>query len=223
VGGRGVSARLRTPSGEVRIASRLVGAHNLENIVVALGVTQALQLDLARAAAALSSERGAPGRLERCDGPDDDVTVLVDYAHTPDALARALEAVRSATAGRVTCVFGCGGDRDATKRVPMGQAAGKGADVVVVTNDNPRTEDPAVIASAVVSGVRSAGKEPLVELDRRKAIDLAVRSASRGDLVLLAGKGHEGYQIVGTTKHAMDDRTEARIALEDRRRRRGAS
>lgn len=221
VDGRGVTARLRTPGGELLISSRLIGAHNLENIVVALGVAHALDLDLSRAAEALSRERGAPGRLERCDGPDDDVIVLVDYAHTPDALARALEAVRSATQGRVHCVFGCGGDRDATKRAPMGRAAGEGADVVIVTNDNPRTEDPAAIASAVVAGVRSAGREPTVELDRRKAIDLAVRSASRGDLVLLAGKGHEDYQIVGTTKHAMDDRIEAGLALEARRRERG--
>jgi UDP-N-acetylmuramoyl-L-alanyl-D-glutamate--2,6-diaminopimelate ligase len=223
VDARGVSARLRTPRGEVRITSRLVGAHNLENIVLAMGVVHALDLDLARAAEALSRERGAPGRLERCDGPGDDVTVLVDYAHTPDALARALEAVRCATSGRVFCVFGCGGDRDATKRAPMGLAAARGADVVVVTNDNPRTEDAEVIATAIAAGVRSGGKEPIVQLDRRKAIDLAVRSASQGDLVLLAGKGHEDYQIVGTVKHALDDRTEAGLALEARRRQRGAS
>ena len=104
----------------------------------------------------------------------------------------------------------------------MGLAAARGADVVIVTNDNPRTEDPEVIASAVVAGVRSAGKEPIVQLDRRKAIDLAVRSATRGDLVLLAGKGHEDYQIVGTVKHALDDRIEAGLALEARRRARGA-
>jgi UDP-N-acetylmuramoyl-L-alanyl-D-glutamate--2,6-diaminopimelate ligase len=220
---RGVSARLRTPHGEVTVTSRLVGTHNLENLVLALGVVHALELDLVRAAEALSRERGAPGRLERCDGADDDVTVLVDYAHTPDALTRALEAVRSATAGRVFCVFGCGGDRDATKRAPMGMAAARGADVVVVTNDNPRTEDPEAIASAIVAGVRSAGKEPIVQLDRRRAIDLAVRSASAGDLVLLAGKGHEDYQIVGTVKHALDDRIEAAHALESRRRHRGAS
>jgi UDP-N-acetylmuramoyl-L-alanyl-D-glutamate--2,6-diaminopimelate ligase len=223
VDARGVSARLRTPRGEVTIASRLVGAHNLENIVLAMGVVHALDLDLPRAAEALSRERGAPGRLERCDGPDDDVTVLVDYAHTPDALTRALEAVRCATTGQVICVFGCGGDRDAGKRAPMGLAAARGADVVIVTNDNPRTEDPEVIASAVVAGVRSGGKEPTVQLDRRKAIDLAVRSARQGDLVLLAGKGHEDYQIVGTVKHALDDRIEAGLALQARRRERGVS
>ncbi len=221
VDARGVTARLRTPAGEVEVRSRLVGAHNLENLVLALGVAHALDLDLGRAAEALSRESGAPGRLERCDRPGDDVTVIVDYAHTPDALARALEAVRAATDGRVWCVFGCGGDRDATKRAPMGEAAARGADVVVVTSDNPRTEDPAVIADAVVRGVRAGGKEPQVELDRRKAIDLAVRSAGRGDLVLLAGKGHEDYQIVGTVKSPLDDRTEARLALDARRAERG--
>jgi UDP-N-acetylmuramoyl-L-alanyl-D-glutamate--2,6-diaminopimelate ligase len=221
VDARGIRARLRTPRGEIILASRLVGAHNLENLVVAMGVVLALDLDPARAVEALAAERGAPGRLERCDGPNDDVVVLVDYAHTPDALSRALVAARTATSGRVVCVFGCGGDRDASKRGPMGEAAGRGADVVVVTNDNPRTEDPRLIAEAVVGGVRTAGKEPLVELDRRKAIDLAVRSARAGDLVLLAGKGHEDYQIVGTTKLAMDDRVEAAAALEARRARKG--
>jgi UDP-N-acetylmuramoyl-L-alanyl-D-glutamate--2,6-diaminopimelate ligase len=219
---RGIAARVRVPGGAVvSIDSRLVGAHNLENLVVALGVASALELDLARAAAALSGELGAPGRLERCDGAGDDVVALVDYAHTPDALARALDAVRAVTRGRVWCVFGCGGDRDATKRGPMGEAVATRADMAVVTNDNPRTEDPAAIAAAVISGVRAGGKEPMVELDRRKAIDLAVRSASQGDVILVAGKGHEDYQIVGTVKHAFDDRIELRAALGARRRARG--
>ena len=219
----GITARVRTPDGDVAIASRLVGLHNLENLVLALGIACALDLDLPRAAEALSGEAGAPGRLERCDIAGDDVTALVDYAHTPDALARALDAVRAVTRGKVWCVFGCGGDRDATKRGPMGEAVARRADVAIVTNDNPRTEDPRVIADAVVAGARAAGKEPVIELDRRKAIDLAVRSASRGDLVLVAGKGHEDYQIVGTTKHPFDDRMETRRALEARRHARGGA
>jgi UDP-N-acetylmuramoyl-L-alanyl-D-glutamate--2,6-diaminopimelate ligase len=213
----GIEATVRTPHGDVRLASRLVGAHNLDNLLLALGVACALELDLWRAADALSREPGAPGRLERCDGPGDDVTVLVDYAHTPDALARVLDAVRAITPGRVVCVFGCGGDRDPTKRGPMGEAAARRADVVIVTSDNPRTEDPASIADAVVRGVRGTGREPILELDRRKAIDLAVRSASEGDLVLIAGKGHEDYQVVGAVKQPFDDRSEARRALEARR------
>jgi UDP-N-acetylmuramoyl-L-alanyl-D-glutamate--2,6-diaminopimelate ligase len=223
----GTAATVRTPAGDVRIASRLVGAHNLENLLLSLGIAHALELDLGRAADALSREAGAPGRFERCDGEGDDVTVLVDYAHTPDALVRALDAVRGVLRGpagpgdagaRVWCVFGCGGDRDPTKRGPMGEAVARRADVAVVTSDNPRTEDPRAIADAVVAGVRRAGVEPVVDLDRRRAIDFAVRSASRGDAVLIAGKGHEDYQLVGMVKLPFDDRAEARRALAERRR-----
>jgi UDP-N-acetylmuramoyl-L-alanyl-D-glutamate--2,6-diaminopimelate ligase len=217
VDARGIEATVRAPGGDVRIATRLFGAHNLENLLVAVGVASALELDLGRAADALSREAGAPGRLERCDDEGDDITLLVDYAHTPDALARALDAVRAIARGRVWCVFGCGGDRDPTKRGPMGQAVARGADVAVITNDNPRTEDPRTIADVVVEGVRAGGAEPLVELDRRKAIELAVRSAEEGDVVVLAGKGHEDYQIVGTVKLPFDDRQEARRALAERR------
>jgi UDP-N-acetylmuramoyl-L-alanyl-D-glutamate--2,6-diaminopimelate ligase len=216
----GTRATVRTPDGDVELASRLVGAHNLENLLLALGIAHALGLDLGRAAAALSLEPGAPGRFERCDGEGDDVTVLVDYAHTPDALARALDAVRAVTSGRVWCVFGCGGDRDGTKRGPMGEAVARRADVAVVTNDNPRSEDPEAIAASVVAGARKVDVPAfslVVELDRRKAIGLAVRSASRGDAILIAGKGHEDYQIVGMLKHPFDDRLEARRALEVRR------
>jgi UDP-N-acetylmuramoyl-L-alanyl-D-glutamate--2,6-diaminopimelate ligase len=218
----GTRATVRTPTGDVILASRLVGGHNLDNLLLALGIAHALELDLVRAADALSREPGAPGRFERCDGDGDDVIVLVDYAHTPDALARALDAIRPVTAGRVWCVFGCGGDRDATKRAPMGEAAARRADVTVVTTDNPRTEAPDAIAAQIVAGARAAGVEPVVELDRRKAIDLAVRSASRGDAVLIAGKGHEDYQVLGMVKHPFDDRIEARRALEHRRAERGA-
>jgi UDP-N-acetylmuramoyl-L-alanyl-D-glutamate--2,6-diaminopimelate ligase len=214
----GIDATVRTPGGDVRLASRLAGAHNLDNLLLALAIAHAFDLDPARAAAALSTEPGAPGRLERCDAPGDDVTVLVDYAHTPDALGRVLDAVRGISSGRLWCVFGCGGDRDPTKRGPMGEAVARRADVAIVTSDNPRTEDPHVIAAAVAAGVRSGGREAVVELDRRKAIDLAVRSASAGDLVLVAGKGHEDYQIVGTQKLRFDDRVEVARALDARRR-----
>ena len=239
LGASGTAATVRTPAGDVHLASRLVGAHNLENLLLSLGIAHALDLDLGRAADALSREPGAPGRFERCDADGDDITVLVDYAHTPDALARALDAVRavsreappmdplphphpSESRARIWCVFGCGGDRDPTKRGPMGEAVARRADVAVVTSDNPRTEDPHVIADAVIAGVRRAGIEPIVELDRRTAIDLAVRSASRGDAVLIAGKGHEDYQVLGMVKHPFDDRIEARRALGDRRAQRGA-
>jgi len=218
---RGIEATVRTPDGDVHLQSRLVGAHNLENLLVALGVACALGLDAGRAAEALSHEPGAPGRLERCDAEDDDVTVLVDYAHTPDALARVLDAVRAAllgaNRGRLWCVFGCGGDRDRAKRGPMGEAVGRRADVAVVTSDNPRSEDPVAIAAAVIEGVRRAGVDPVVEPDRKRAIQFAVGAAAPGDVVLLAGKGHEPYQQIGTVKHPFDDRVEARRALEMRR------
>lgn len=217
----GMRIAARTPEGRVEIDTHLVGRHNVENLLVALGIASALELDVARAAEALSREGGAPGRLERCDGPGDDVTVLVDYAHTPDALARALDAVRTAAGqGKVICVFGCGGDRDKAKRFPMGEAVGRRADVAVVTSDNPRTEDPAAIAAPVADGVRAGGKTPIVELDRAAAIERAILSAAPGDVVLVAGKGHEDYQIVGIEKRAFDDRDHARRALA---RRRGAS
>jgi UDP-N-acetylmuramoyl-L-alanyl-D-glutamate--2,6-diaminopimelate ligase len=216
------------PGGRVEMKTRLIGAHNVENLLVALGIVSALELDVERAARALETESGAPGRLERCDGPDDDIVVLVDYAHTPDALGRALDAVTSA-GRRVLCVFGCGGDRDPSKRRPMGEAVGARADVAIVTSDNPRTEDPAAIAEPVEQGVAlGLGRASLaeiaegargyfVELDRRAAIESAVASARSGDVVLIAGKGHEDYQIVGTEKRAFDDRIEARTALVRRR------
>jgi len=222
VDAKGIRATVRTPSGEVRLESRLVGAHNLENLLVALGIACALDLDVGLAAAALSREPGAPGRLERCDHEADDIIVLVDYAHTPDALARVLDAARAALigsgAGRLWCVFGCGGDRDRAKRGLMGEAVARRADVTVVTSDNPRTEDPSAIAAAVVAGIHGAGVEPVVELDRRRAIEFAVGAASLGDVVVLAGKGHEAYQQVGNVKHPFDDREEAHRALENRRR-----
>jgi UDP-N-acetylmuramoyl-L-alanyl-D-glutamate--2,6-diaminopimelate ligase len=218
------------PGGRVEIATRLVGAHNVENILVAMGIVSALELDVERAAVALATEAGAPGRLERCDGPDDDIVVLVDYAHTPDALGRVLDAVRGASSGkRVLCVFGCGGDRDPSKRRPMGEAVSARVDVAIVTSDNPRTEDPAAIARPVEEGVAlglsrvsaadvaAGARGYLVELDRRAAIEIAISSARPGDVVLVAGKGHEDYQIIGTEKRPFDDRVEARRALQERR------
>ncbi len=244
----GMRITARVPGGDVEIKTRLVGLHNLENLLVAIGVASALDLEVDRAAKALEFEIGAPGRLERCDGPGDDLVVLVDYAHTPDALARVLDAVREVSrpldeaggtrvvAPRVLCVFGCGGDRDPTKRTPMGQAVGARVDVAIITSDNPRTEAPEAIAEPVEEGVRANGLSRLapqelastrrgyaVELDRQRAIALAIDAARPGDVVLVAGKGHEDYQIVGTTKRPFDDRVEARRALEARRARTSTS
>ncbi len=213
-------ATVRTPRGNVNLDSKLIGAHNLSNMIVCLGIAAAVGLDLAATAASLS-EASVPGRLERCDGPDDDLVVVVDYAHTPDALDRALSALTvlregATSAGRLICVFGCGGDRDPSKREPMGRAVARWADIAVVTTDNPRTEDPEQIAHAILPGLAHA-RAVVVELDRERAIAGAIAGARAGDVVLIAGKGHETYQIVGNVARHFDDREQARAALARRR------
>lgn len=213
---RRTHAKVQTPAGEVEIDSPLVGAHNLSNLVLALGIVSALDLDVHKAAEALSRTT-VPGRLERCDGPGDDVLVLVDYAHTPDALERVLATVRKLTTKRVLCVFGCGGDRDPDKRPKMGAAVGNAADVAVVTSDNPRSEDPRAIIDAVLSGMAGARAQTEAEVDRRRAIERAVAMAKPGDVVLIAGKGHETYQIIGKERLRFDDREVAQAALRKRK------
>jgi UDP-N-acetylmuramoyl-L-alanyl-D-glutamate--2,6-diaminopimelate ligase len=223
-GAPGIALTAATPVGELRIDSPLVGAHNVENLLCAASIGLCLDIDLETISAALSAPVAVPGRLERCDDPKrDDVVVLVDYAHTPDALARVLASVRPIALGRVICVFGCGGDRDPGKRPLMGEAAARGADLVFVTNDNPRSEDPRVIAEQALAGVTAVGTPHVVELDRRTAIVRAVEAANAGDVVLVAGKGHETYQIVGATTLAFDDRAVARSALAERAERRGGA
>ena len=222
VDAKGIRGTIATPSAEVSLDSRLVGQHNLDNLLLALGVLEALGVDLGLAAQALGAAPQVPGRLERCDEAGDDILVLVDYAHTPDALERVLDAVRSMTTGRVRCVFGCGGDRDPQKRPKMGRAVGSRADYAFVTNDNPRSEEPQVIAAAIETGLAQTSGAYEVELDRARAIERAVLSAGSGDVVLIAGKGHEAYQIVGSERHEFDDRVEARRALRLRRERVGA-
>jgi UDP-N-acetylmuramoyl-L-alanyl-D-glutamate--2,6-diaminopimelate ligase len=199
------------------LKTRLVGEHNLENLLLALGILEALSVDLDAAVRGWEAV-AVPGRLERCDSPEDDILVLVDYAHTPDALERALAATRPLTRGRLHCLFGCGGDRDPGKRPKMGAAVGRLADRIIVTNDNPRTEEPRTIADAIEIGLKSVGASYEVELDRAKAIRESILSARAGDVVLIAGKGHEPYQIMGTVKLAFDDRVEARQSLAERRR-----
>jgi UDP-N-acetylmuramoyl-L-alanyl-D-glutamate--2,6-diaminopimelate ligase len=219
----GISAALTTPAGPLALRSPLVGAHNLENLLCAAGLALALGVDLAAVGRALAASPGAPGRLERVDGRG--IAVFVDYAHTDDALARALEALRAAGPRRLVCVFGCGGDRDRGKRPLMGRAAAA-ADLAVVTSDNPRTEEPGAIIAEILPGLEDAGRARLppaaardgasgyaVEPDRRAAIALAVACARAGDAVLVAGKGHEDYQIVGAERRPFSDREEARRAL----------
>ncbi|MEI9954658.1 MAG: UDP-N-acetylmuramoyl-L-alanyl-D-glutamate--2,6-diaminopimelate ligase [Pseudomonadota bacterium] len=217
VDAQGIRGVFHTPAGDVLLESRLVGEHNLENLLLALGILHASGVDLTRAVRALGEAPQVPGRLERCDEPGDDLLVLVDYAHTPDALERVLVATRSLTQRRVLCVFGCGGDRDPQKRPRMGAAVGRLADYAYLTNDNPRSEEPAAIARAVEVGLREMDAKYEVELDRARAIERAISQAGAGDVVLIAGKGHEPYQLIGDQTLPFDDRIEARRALALRR------
>lgn len=220
----GLRAEVETPLGPLSLESPLFGAHNLENLLVAIGCAIAVGVDLSTIASALASAVGAPGRMERVADPRG-VLVLVDYAHTPDALTRALSALRPLTDGRLWVVFGCGGDRDRQKRAPMAKAAAEAADVAVLTSDNPRTENIAQILADMEPGaagvssklapakLRSAARGYVIVPDRAQAIATTLEAARAGDTVLLAGKGHETYQVVGNTRYAFDDRIQAARAL----------
>ena len=209
----GVKGKLHTPQGEITFSSPLVGDYNLENFLAAVGTSLHLGMGLDRIVAAMEDFPGVPGRMERVQvSPQQNITAIVDYAHTPDSLESLLTAARPFIHGKVICVFGCGGDRDRTKRPQMGKIAAELADLVVVTSDNPRTEDPARILADVVAGIhRTAGIEVIA--DRSQAIARAISIAEAGDGVLIAGKGHEDYQILGTEKIHFDDREQARAAL----------
>ena len=209
----GVTGKLHTPQGEIAFSSPLVGDYNLENFLAAVGTSLHLGMTLESIVAAMAQFPGVPGRMERVQiSPAQDITTIVDYAHTPDSLESLLTAARPFIHGKVICVFGCGGDRDRTKRPQMGKIAAELADLVVVTSDNPRTEDPAQILKDVVAGIsRTDGIEVIA--DRAAAIAHAISIAQAGDGVLIAGKGHEDYQILGTEKIHFDDREQARIAL----------
>lgn len=214
LGAGGVRGVLQTPAGEGAFHSPLLGRFNLMNLLQAVGALVQQGVPLPQLLEGLANFRGVPGRMERVVVGDGGgaPAVLVDYAHTPDGLANALAACRPFTAGRLICVFGCGGDRDRSKRPQMGAIAAQLADRVVVTSDNPRTEDPLSILNDVVAGI-SAGTDLVVEVDRARAIALGIAAAEPCDLVLIAGKGHEDYQILGTTKIHFDDREEAERAL----------
>jgi UDP-N-acetylmuramoyl-L-alanyl-D-glutamate--2,6-diaminopimelate ligase len=209
----GVTGKLHTPQGEIGFSSPLVGDYNLENLLAAVGTSLHLGMRLDAIVAAIEHFPGVPGRMERVQiSPQQDITAIVDYAHTPDSLESLLTAARPFIHGKVICVFGCGGDRDRTKRPQMGKIAADLADLVVVTSDNPRTEDPARILQDVIAGIdRQSGVEVIA--DRAQAIARAIAMAAPGDGVLIAGKGHEDYQILGTEKIHFDDREQARAAL----------
>jgi UDP-N-acetylmuramoyl-L-alanyl-D-glutamate--2,6-diaminopimelate ligase len=216
----GVSGILHTPQGESAFRSPLVGQFNLSNLLAAVGAALYLGLDLERIVAALPLFDGVPGRMEQVQVPSQDISVIVDYAHTPDSLENLLRAARPFVTGQMICVFGCGGDRDRGKRPQMGRIAANLADQVIVTSDNPRTEDPQQILQDIVTGIPDAEQRLSVSLavisDRSEAIQRAILQARPGDGVLIAGKGHEDYQILGTEKIHFDDREQARAALNNR-------
>jgi UDP-N-acetylmuramoyl-L-alanyl-D-glutamate--2,6-diaminopimelate ligase len=217
----GLQFEIRTPQGTVNVQSRLVGRPNVYNILAAVGVTAALGVPLEAIERGLAALPGVPGRFEVVSTPEDDVTVVVDYAHTDDALRNLLETARAMATHRVITVFGAGGDRDRTKRPLMGMVAARLSDVVVITSDNPRSEDPSRIIEEVKRGAepetRRSNAEVLSIVDRAEAIARAVRVASSGDVVLIAGKGHEKYQEINGRTQPFDDVAIARDALALRR------
>lgn len=215
-GADNVSGMLHTPQGDMAFRSPLVGQFNLANMLAAIGAGLHLGLNLKSMVDALPEFTGVPGRMEQVQvKPDQDISVIVDYAHTPDSLENMLKAARPFILGQMICVFGCGGDRDRTKRPKMGNIAATLADQVIVTSDNPRTEDPAQILADVVEGIHDS-VQALVLSDRATAIHTAILQAKPGDGVLIAGKGHEDYQILGTEKIHFDDREQAIAALTER-------
>ena len=189
----------------VKVASPLLGLYNISNHLAAAGLCLTAGFDLQTIAAGLSALKNIPGRLEKIDW-DGDFSVLVDYAHTDDALKNVLATLRPLCKGRLIVVFGCGGDRDRTKRPRMAKVAEGRADFVIVTSDNPRTENPGDIINEIVAGFTANKKNVKVEPNRAKAIELAIKTAAKDDIVLIAGKGHETYQIVGTQKFDFNDK-----------------
>jgi UDP-N-acetylmuramoyl-L-alanyl-D-glutamate--2,6-diaminopimelate ligase len=226
----GLRGTIQAREQTVEFESALIGAANLHNILGAIGVGHALGIGAEALAQGIRQLKAVPGRLEKVAN-DRGIAILVDYAHSPDALEKILGAVRPLTRGRLITVFGCGGDRDRGKRPLMGEIAGRLSDIVVLTSDNPRTEEPSAIIDEVEAGVTKTGLKKLgvaarrastdqeeisrgyfVEADRRTAIGVAIAMAAAGDLLLIAGKGHEDYQILGTEKIHFDDREVAREA-----------
>jgi UDP-N-acetylmuramoyl-L-alanyl-D-glutamate--2,6-diaminopimelate ligase len=206
--------------GSFTLATSLVGQPNGYNVIAAAAAARAMGIGWDAIGAGVEAVGVVPGRLEpvKVTGKKQPFRVYVDYAHTDDALRGLLETVRQVTDGRVIVVFGCGGDRDRTKRPLMGEHADRLADLVWVTSDNPRSEDPSAIIDQILAGMKKetvqAGQRVVVEADRREAIGKAVSAARKGDAVIIAGKGHETYQIIGDSITHFDDRAVAREALE---------
>jgi UDP-N-acetylmuramoyl-L-alanyl-D-glutamate--2,6-diaminopimelate ligase len=217
VGSGGLRFEATLPTGRVEVASCLVGRPHVYNILAAMASGLALGFDPADIVRGIRECPTVAGRFERVagDAEEQQFTVVVDYAHTDDALKNVLQTAREVAgeAGRVITVFGCGGDRDRTKRAPMGEIAATLSDVTIVTSDNPRSEDPNAIIEDIELGLKTSGRHYLMEADRRRAIFHAINEARKGDVVVIAGKGHETYQIIGDRTIHFDDREVAREAL----------
>ena len=216
----GLEFEIRTARGSVHVRSSLIGRPNVSNILAAVSTAIAIDLGIEAIERGLAKLEGVPGRFQVVSDRRDDIVVVVDYAHTDDALRNLLETARPLATRRLMTVFGCGGDRDRTKRPLMGAVAARLSDVVIVTSDNPRTEDPARIIDEVKRGVPNADRDRgtfFTIVDRTEAIDRAIKMAQPGDLVLLAGKGHEKTQVIGTLERPFDEVEIAREALQRRR------
>ena len=211
----GMTFQLNTPQGQREFHSPLVGPQHIYNTLATVGSGLALGYSLDVITGALEKCTGAPGRFERVIHSGD-FAVVVDYAHSDDALLNVLKTARNVVQGKIITVFGCGGDRDRSKRAPMGEAAGSLSDVVILTSDNPRTEDPEQILCDAEEGIQKSGKPYRKIADRTEAINAAIAEAKGGDLVLIAGKGHEDYQIIGRETFHFDDKEVARAALAQR-------
>jgi UDP-N-acetylmuramyl-tripeptide synthetase len=214
----GASFTAETPRGRLAVQLRHLGDYSVYNALAALAVGECLGLAPERIAAGLAAAPPVPGRFELVEAGQDFV-VAVDYAHKPDALQRLLESARRLHPRRLITVFGCGGDRDRSKRPVMGRIAAQLSDWTIVTSDNPRSEDPRAIIDEILAGVRTVdphGTGHVVEVDRARAIAQAVAAAAAGDIVLIAGKGHEPYQLIAGQRFDFDDRLVARAALQQR-------
>jgi len=209
---KGTSFVLGSQKGEIEITSPLVGKPHVYNMLSATAAALELGYELNSIKKGLEKCVGAPGRFERVPN-DGDFAIVVDYAHTDDALLNTLKTARDLTGGRIITVFGCGGDRDKTKRQPMGLVAGENSDFVIITSDNPRTEDPLKIIEEIEIGVKETGTEYVAISDRREAIYRAISRAGADDVVIIAGKGHETYQLIGGEKFHFDDREVAADAV----------
>lgn len=212
----GTEFLVTSPLGPLTISSQLVGEHNVSNMLAAIGIGLEMGMTVPMIERAVQAVTNVPGRFERIDAGQA-FTVVVDYAHTEDALYRLIRAAQAIKQGRIITLFGCGGDRDSGKRPKMGQIAARHSDLVIVTSDNPRTENAQTILTQIEQGIQSLRPEERcpyhIISDRAEAIAAAVAEAKAGDLVLIAGKGHEDYQIIGTQKFPFDDREVARKAI----------